>query len=181
MKEKFVKLTINHKIKNFNCGDNDYEKDLTNFLFTNAKPYLQEKMGVTYIIENAHDTITYCTILNDKISMSVDEKQIWNRLNRKIANEKRRKSYPAMKIGCLATNKDYKKSGYASAIVDFITKHLLSDEQFSGCRFLTVEAYNKPKVIKFYTDYGFKFISEKDSDKKTRCMYLDIAKEQEQK
>ncbi len=174
MSESFVKLTDEHAIKSFDCGDSEIETDLKNFLFQNAKPYLAEKMGVTYLIENEQATISYCTILNDKISMSVDEKKIWNRINRNIRNEKHRKSYPAIKIGCLATNTNYKNQGYASAILDFILKYLLSDEQFSGCRFLTVDAYNTPAILKFYTDYGFNFFTMKDIESKTRAMYLDI-------
>lgn len=61
-------------------------------------------------------------------------------------------------------------------LVNFIKSHLLSDEQFSGCRFVTVDAYNDKSVIDSYTRMGFTFIQDSDKDDVTRCMYLDITK-----
>ena len=176
MEERFVKLTEAHQIKPFECGKSKIEADLTEFLHKQSKLYLKEKMGTTYLIENDTDTISYCTILNDKISMSVDEKKVWNRINRNIKNEKHQKSYPAIKIGSLATNCNYAQKGYASYLIDFVKNYLLSDTQFSGCRFITVDAYNTEKVLAFYFNYGFRFFSEKDCDATTRSMYLDICK-----
>ncbi|MCQ2608473.1 MAG: GNAT family N-acetyltransferase [Bacteroidales bacterium] len=133
-------------------------------------------MGITYILENYKHTIAFCTILNDKISMSSNEKNIWNKINRNIPNNKRRKSYPAIKIGSLATNTIYQRQGYGAALIDFVKDYLLSNKQFSGCRFITVDASNNEKTISFYKNYGFKFLSDKDNDHKTRCMYHDIMK-----
>ncbi len=176
LKETFIKLKDKTNIKPFDCGSEDYQIDLTNFLFDNAKLYQKEKMGTTYILENSKHTIAFCTILNDKISMSLDERTIWNKINRNISNNKRRKSYPAIKIGSLATNTIYQKQGYGAALIDFIKEYLLSNKQFSGCRFITVDASNNEKTISFYKNYGFKFLSEKDEYLKTRCMYHDIMK-----
>ena len=139
--------------------------------------YLKQKLGVTYLIEDANETIAYCTILNDKIERSSIASSFWNKFNKKnIVNEKRRKSYPAIKIGCLATNEKYQGQGFARILVNFIKNHLLSDEQFSGCRFITVDAYNDRAVIDSYLRMGFSFIQDTDKDDVTRCMYLDIMK-----
>ena len=171
---RFVRLTDEHLIKPFNCGDEQKDLDLADFLVNNARLYAKERMGVTYLIEDDNETVCYCTVLNDKISMSVDEKHIWNRINRKINNGKRRKSYPAIKIGCLATNIHYTKMGFATKLVDFVRQYLLSDRQFSGCRFMTIDAYNDKNVLQFYENYGFRFFSEKDLTANTRSMYFDI-------
>ena len=137
-----------------------------------------KKLGVTYLIENDDDTIAYCTVLNDKIERSAIPSKFWNKFNREnIINEKRRKSYPAIKIGCLATNEKYQGKGFARILLSFIKTHLLGDTQFSGCRFITVVAYNDKDVIGSYLRLGFSFIQEDDADEKTRCMYLDITKE----
>jgi len=44
----------------------------------------------------------------------------------------------------------------------------------TGCRFMTVDAYNNPQVINFYQKNGFAFLSEADQKKETRSMYFDL-------
>ena len=62
----------------------------------------------TVISDNEADrTVAYYSLLNDKIVFDPDEKKLWNRLNRRVANSKRRREYPAVKIGRLAISKDY--------------------------------------------------------------------------
>lgn len=178
MNTYFVKLSENHSIKSFSCGKQEKDIDLTDFLMQEAKLYLKQKLGVTYLIESDDDTIAYCTILNDKIERTSISSKFWNKFNKKnIINEKRRKSYPAIKIGCLATNEKYQGQGYARILLSFIKTHLLGDSQFSGCRFITVDAYNDKAVIDSYLHLGFSFIQEDDENDATRCMYIDIMKE----
>ena len=43
MSESFVKLTNDHAIKTFDCGDSEIEIDLKNFLIQNATPIPAEK------------------------------------------------------------------------------------------------------------------------------------------
>ena len=42
----------------------------------------------------------------------------------------------------------------------------------SACRFITVDAY--AAAVPFYEKCGFMFLSEKDSNSKTRSMYFDL-------
>lgn len=178
MNTYFIKLSENHSIKSFSCGSQKKDIDLADFLIDEAKLYLKQKLAVTYLIENDEDTISFCTILNDKIERTSIPSKFWNKYNRKnIINEKRRKSYPAIKIGCLATNEKYQGKGYARILLSFIKTHLLSENQFSGCRFITVDAYNDKAVIDSYLHLGFSFIQEDDANEATRCMYLDIMKD----
>lgn len=73
----------------FDCGD----PDLNDFLITDAKNYLRSMMALTYLLEdeNENKTVAYYSLLNDKIVFDPDDKRFWNKLNRKIANDKRRK------------------------------------------------------------------------------------------
>jgi predicted GNAT family N-acyltransferase len=100
-----------------------------------------------------------------------EEKQFWNRLNRKIANPKRRKDYPAVKIGRHAVSKEYSGNNIGKTILLQI-KHMFSSMQRSACRFITVDAY--VAAIPFYEKCGFTFLSDKDKNSKTRAMYFDL-------
>ena len=64
------------------------------------------------------------------------------KINRRISNNKRRKTDPSVKIGHLAVSKDYDNKGVGRAILDFI-KHAFTNGNRTGCRFITVDAYAK--------------------------------------
>ena len=45
---------------------------------------------------------------------------------------------------------------------------------FFTCRFLTVDAYNKPEILEFYSKNGFTFLYDKDVHKQIRAMKYDL-------
>jgi hypothetical protein len=57
--------------------------------------------------------------------------------------------------------------------MDFI-KLFFTSENKTGCRFLTLDAYNKDYILKFYRKSGFTFHTDKDKDKSTRTMRYDL-------
>jgi hypothetical protein len=97
---KLARLAQDSNIKPFECAD----KDLNDFLLNDAKNYLNSMLAVTYVIQNNEETIAYFSLSNDSLSKNDDESPVWNRLNRNIPNEKRRHTYPAVKIGRLAVS-----------------------------------------------------------------------------
>lgn len=165
----FSRLTNDTTIKSFDCND----KDLNEFITQDAKKYLSELMAVTYVMESttANSTIAYFSLLNDKISYNADNKNIWNRLNRVISNDKRRKHYPAVKIGRLAIDSKFARQGLGKEIIRLI-KTMFRKGNRTGCRFLTVDAYHN--AIPFYQACGFAFFSNKDAGDATRLMYYDL-------
>lgn len=166
---KQIQLKSDTEIKPFKSSD----QDLNDFLFNDAKAYLREKLAVTYLLEDteASTTVAYYSLLNDKLLFNPTQRNIWNRINRKISNPKRRKSYPAVKIGRLAVSEPYAHHGIGKEIVDAI-KFLYFESPRSGCRFITVDAYKE--AISFYEHCGFKFLTEKDEGERTRAMYFDL-------
>ncbi|MDE6197579.1 MAG: GNAT family N-acetyltransferase, partial [Muribaculaceae bacterium] len=113
----------------------------------------------------------YYSLLNDKIVFDPDERMLWNRLNRRVANSKRRREYPAVKIGRLAVSKDYTGKQIGQAIL-LQVKHVFATMRRSACRFITVDAY--AAAVPFYEKCGFMFLSEKDKKSPTRAMYFDL-------
>ncbi|MCQ2360626.1 MAG: GNAT family N-acetyltransferase [Paludibacteraceae bacterium] len=165
----FYKLSGNTAIKQFNCND----KDLNDFIYDDAKNYLTELMAVTYIIESKRNdqTAAYFSLLNDKITYNQEEKNFWNKINRSISNNKRRKHYPAVKIGRLAIDHNYTGQGLGTKIIKLIIS-MFTQGNRTGCRFLTVDAYHN--AIPFYQACGFAFFSNKDAGDATRLMYYDL-------
>lgn len=165
----FAPLTGDTDIMPFSCKD----EDLNEFLLVDAKNYLKELMAVTYLFTDtdSHKTVAYFSVLNDKVSYIPDERSFWNRLNRRINNRKRRKSYPSVKIGRLAVAKDYEGNDYGSEMLNFI-KYAFTHGNRTGCRFITVDAY--AESVGFYQKNGFSFFTDEDVNDRTRLMYFDL-------
>lgn len=166
---EFAPLREDTEILPFRCKD----PDLNSFLLEDAKKYLAELMAVTYLFVDtkANRTAAYFSLLNDKIAYDPEERSVWNRLNRGIANRKRRKTYPSVKIGRLAVAEEYERQGLGSAILDFIKRTFTSGNR-TGCRFVTVDAYTE--ASEFYRRNGFDFFTKKDRKDKTRLMSFDL-------
>ncbi len=167
-----TKLSSTMEIKPFHSND----ADLNNFLKDDALHYLDERMAVTYILEYNDQAVGYFCLLNDKMvfdTTSISEKYFWNRFNRKnkIPNQKRHKTYPAVKIGRLAVANIYEGQGVGRFILDGIKAFLAASNDI-GCRFLTVDAYYT--ACDFYAKNQFNFISDKDQLENTRLMYFDL-------
>ncbi|MDE5812416.1 MAG: GNAT family N-acetyltransferase [Muribaculaceae bacterium] len=164
-----IQLSDSTDLKPFKC----VEDDLNDFLFEDAKHFQAELLAVTYLIESKDEnvTIAYYSLLADKIVFNPEEKKSWNKLNRSIPNEKRRRSYPAVKIGRLAVNADFSGMGIGTFILDSI-KYAFAYVKRLGCRFITVDAL--ASAIPFYERNGFRLFTEKDADEDTRLMFFDL-------
>lgn len=164
-----IQLSPDTEIKPFKC----HEDDLNGFLFDDAKHFHEELMAVTYLLEDPEKnmTVAYFSLLADKISFNPEDKNVWNRLNRNIPNPKRRRNYPALKIGRLAVNESYTGEGVGTFVLDSI-KYAFTTVKRLGCRFLTVDALNS--AIPFYEKNGFRFLTNSDRDDVTRLMFFDL-------
>jgi hypothetical protein len=96
-----VRLEADTVIHSFDSED----KDLNDFLLNDAKNYLKSLLAVTYLLQTGDETVAYFSLSNDSLIKNDDERPVWNKVNRAIPNEKRRKTYPAVKIGRLAVAK----------------------------------------------------------------------------
>jgi len=166
----FVRLSPEHIIKPFDCGDSD----LNDFLLNDAKLYQVQLLTVTYLIESDIETVAFFSLLNDKISViEATDKKIWNRVRRKIPYTKHKSSFPAMKIARLGVCNASKGQSIGTGILDYL-KQLFINNNRTGCRFITVDAYRQS--LKFYENNEFKYLSIEDEQQDTRLMYFDLSK-----
>jgi predicted GNAT family N-acyltransferase len=164
----FIRLADGKERAKFDCGD----EDLNDFIHNDAWNYQKQLLTVTWLFEDIQENIiAFFSVSNDSLKDQDYEK--WNNLSRKISNRKRRKDYPSVKIGRLGVSMEAKGQNIGSQIMLFI-KSWFCYENKTGCRFLLVDAYNKPEVLRFYEKNEFILLTEKDSIKKTRLMYFDL-------
>lgn len=167
----FKRVDSKYKQKPFDCGD----VDLNEFFLKDSIHYNSQLLAITYIFESEIETVAFFSLSNDKIVNRDFEtkKTISHKLARNIPNEKRRPSYPAVKIGRFGVHIDYQNRGIGSQVIDFIKVFLTTDNK-AGFRFITVDAYNTERTIGFYESHGFRLLTQKDKDDKTRLMYFDL-------
>lgn len=172
-------------LKNFICDD----IDLDDFFANDAFLYGQQLLGKTYycqVNDDSNKIIAAFTVANDSIKASLISSKTRNLLQRKIPNTKRTRSYPAILIGRLGVNKEYKGKNIGSQVLDYIKMWFSHPDNKSGCRFIVVDAYNHSKVISFYEKNGFKLLYPSDIEEKeifgieqdqtlhSRLMYYDL-------
>jgi len=171
-RDKVVCLEPDTELPPFDCGDTD----LNGFLRDDAKRYQEELMAVTYLVKEGEEVAAFFSLSNDKLTCIPDDttaKRMWNRLQRRIPNNKRRQSYPAVKIGRLGVCVNMQRHGLGQTIIDWLKILFLTDNR-TGCRFITVDAYNNEKTVTFYERNDFKFLTDSDEGMDTRQMYFDL-------
>ncbi|GHT22821.1 N-acetyltransferase [Bacteroidia bacterium] len=167
-----IRLEEDTPVSSFDCGD----MDLNDFLLNDAKNYLKTMLAVTYLVKIEDEIAAYFCLSYDSLTrtaiLTEEEKALWNKVGRKIPNSKRRKTYPAVKIGRLAVSVKLAGSGIGRYIIKTIIMMYLNEQHHAACRFITVDAYRK--ALPFYEKARFRYLTTKDTDENTRAMYFDL-------
>lgn len=166
----FKRIYLESELQSFDCDD----EDLRDFFHNDALDYTKELLTVTYTFEHDNKTIAFFSVLNDKIvNENTLGKRLSNALSRLIPNDKRRPTYPGVKVGRLGVSNNFRGQGIGSEILDFIKQFFVIKNK-TGCRFITIDAYNKERVLSFYERNGFKPLTPTDKLEDTRLMYFDL-------
>jgi GNAT superfamily N-acetyltransferase len=103
-----------------------------------------------------------------------------------IPHEKQLSSYPAVLVCRIGVNTAYRKKGIGTEMLDFIKSLAVQPDNWSSCRFITVDAYNNEVTRQYYHTNDFKdLFSTEEQEKeyigvppekelKTRLMYFDL-------
>ncbi|MGG7034475.1 MAG: N-acetyltransferase [Flavobacterium sp.] len=168
--------------------------DLNDFFRNDALNYYAELLGKTYCFtldENPEIIVCAFTISNDSIKTFLLPNARKKKVIKDIPRQKQMKSYPAVLIGRLGVNKNYRfiegeSDRTAKQLMDFIKSWFIDGANKTGCRFIVVDSYNEIGPLKYYSDNEFiplfstetqeKEYTGIDSDAKleTRLMYYDL-------
>ncbi|HLO58440.1 MAG TPA: GNAT family N-acetyltransferase [Bacteroidales bacterium] len=170
---RLSRLTQDHNIKPFDCG----EKDLNDFLFNDAKQLQSNLLWVTYVFETDNFTIAYFAVANDLLNINVnDHRDFKHELRSRYRGHRflyklfEQTSFPAVKLGRFGVTEKYHRQGIGSFLLDFI-KYFFINNNKTGCAFITVDALNKCDAISFYEKNGFEILTNTDLTDPTRTMY----------
>jgi GNAT superfamily N-acetyltransferase len=165
------RLESSHSIETFNCG----VEDLNDFLINNAAmPHQVELLTVTYLINVNQEIAAFYSLCNDNVSEQLFESNRKFKKFRGILPEpKQYRNLPAVKIGRLGVDERFRGMGIGSKIIDML-KFSFTTKNKTGCRFITVDAYNNKHTLQFYLKNEFEFFTNKDLKEETRSMYFDL-------
>ena len=181
--------TFNQEIlatcKPFDCG----HEDLNDFFLTDCIPYSNDLIGKSYCftLDESPETIVCAfTISNDSIKVADLPNARKKKINELVAREKQFRSYPAVLIGRLGVNQEFKGMGIGPELMNFIKAWFIDGQNKTGCRFIVVDSYNELGPLNFYAKCDFKALFSTENQEKeylnmspddqlsTRLMFFDL-------
>ncbi len=178
-----------------NCQPFDCDHpDLNDFFANDVLNYSMELLGKTYCFVLDDDpSVIVCafTISNDSIKTTHLPNARKKKVTKVIPREKQMRSYPAVLIGRLGVNKNYRMvegevERTGKQLMDFIKSWFIDGANKTGCRFIVVDSYNEPKPLRYYVQNDFvSLFSSEEQEKEftglktedtliTRLMYFDL-------
>jgi len=170
------------EIADFDCGEND----LNEFFHEDAFLHKEHLLAETYFFqpieaseEGLFFPVALISFLNDSILITRDarkgeKREFWRYVKKNFPHPMRYYcSFPAVKIGRLGVRKEYQSQQFGSALMNMVKEFFLTRNR-TGCRFITVDAYNEDRVTAFYCKNGFQFLTDEDMENETRIMFYDL-------
>ncbi|MDR0302490.1 MAG: GNAT family N-acetyltransferase [Treponema sp.] len=180
--EMFI-LSEEQNMTDFDCGD----EDLNDFFNREALLYKRQMLAETYFFRLKCSGTIVCAFSISASSIKTADLPA-NR-SRKVKDliprEKTLKAYPGILVGRLGVATEFNGQGTGSQLMDFIKDFCLVSLP-SFVRYLLVDAYNKPEIIRFYQkNYFITVYSTEEQEKssyrqapagslRTRYMFYDM-------
>ena len=157
----------------FDCGDSD----LNDFFRNDVLNHERQLFTKTYCLYEYNAELEAKSPLVGLISYSNDSVRIkdFKDHEEEIPEDKRYPNIPAVKIARLAIQKDFQHLGIGSLLLN-LTKLFFVTNNRTGCRLLTLDAYNDLRVLAFYMRSGFSFIHDKDKNRRNRILFYDLSR-----
>ncbi len=162
-------------LEQFDCG----KQDLNEYFKHDALLNKEHLIGQVYCLsfkatEEDKVPVALIDFSNDSVrKKSSNQTPGYDGIEFQLDDAKRYPTLPAVKITRLGVMKELQGIDIGTKLLNLVKK-LFVTENRTGCRFLTVDAYNEDIVIDFYKKNHFDFFYDKDSKKKTRAMYFDL-------
>lgn len=189
----YIKIYDKSILQNCQPFDCDHP-DLNDFFANDVLNYSMELLGKTYCFVLDDDpSVIVCafTISNDSIKTTHLPNARKKKVTKVIPREKQMRSYPAVLIGRLGVNKNYRMvegevERTGKQLMDFIKSWFIDGANKTGCRFIVVDSYNEPKPLRYYVQNDFvSLFSSEEQEKEftglktedtliTRLMYFDL-------
>ena len=158
----------------FSCG----VKELDEFFHYEVKECVQRHYLSAYCVYiETGEIVAAFTLMNDALMIGSQSEKNDFMEDLKLETDEdivdfiaRQSSYPAINIGHLGTKQKYQNMGIGTMIIDLVVETYSKYKQ-AGCQFITVDALNNQRTIRFYNKNSFGIQTNGDSTSLTRRMY----------
>lgn len=150
----------------FDCGDDD----LNEYFHKDAILHKEELLTQTYCLQLSkypQIALALLDFCNDAVHLDRYKGII------EIDPRKQYRYLPAVKLTRIGVQKELQGKNIGTHALNMVKKFFITDNR-TGCRFLTVDAYDKPEVIGFYEKNGFKPFPGKGKKTATRALFFDL-------
>lgn len=155
-------------LERFDCGNDD----LNEFFRKDVLKQKEELLNETYALYEATVGNDFPVALISLCNDSVKKENIIELLGFK-GSKKDYPFYPAVKIARFGVASGFQRKNIGSHIINMVKRMFLINNR-TGCRLVTLDAYNKNDVLDFYKKNNFQFLYEKDKSKSRRVMFFDL-------
>ena len=162
-----------NSLSNFSCGSQEIDNFFHNEVYLCSKYRYLSPYKCT--LNSSREIVGLFTLANDTLKLEYDDRLDFPNMSPEYSDIFRRQcTYPAINIGHLAVKKEMQSLGIGKFLVEFVIESFLN-YRTAGCQFVTVDALNNIRTIKFYNSrLGFEFQTVYDLGAHTRRMYLDL-------
>lgn len=180
-------LTLDYNFsKCFDCNNPNRASNgthkLNEFLIKYGKIATKYRHCRIKTIESTDEIIAYYSLSNDSLCVNFSDDEFYDELRRVIKGEEvgfvdkycSQNIFPAIKIEHLAVNKTYQSRKIGTWLLQVIIGEVISNENWYGCQYITVDALNNKDTTKFYLQNDFTYVSSADSQQPTRKMYRPL-------
>ena len=154
------------------CDFDCRHDDLNEFFREDCFLQKEELLNTTFaLIEATVETffpVALISLCNDAIKKEKIKGWLTFKNNKKIYP-----AYPAVKIARFGVQNEFQRKEIGSHTINMIKMMFITNNR-TGCRFLTVDAYNEKQTVDFYEKNDFQVFSDKDKNKLQRAMFFDL-------
>ncbi len=138
---------------------------------------VHHKFLAAYSLKLNDELVGLFTLMNDAVMISghADKEDFledlkWETDESDIDFLSKQTSFPAINIGHLGIAKLWQGNDLGTIVIEYVAD-TFSKYKNAGCQFLTVDAINKPSVLRFYSKNKFFCQTMKDMASNTRRLY----------
>jgi len=150
--------------RGFDCGD----RELNEFLHEDALDHAKNMVAVTYAFMHDDRILGYFSLSTFAIEPRKRALRILHKRGKKY------KLFPAVLIGRLCVSESRQGVGVGSKIISAIIGKVMKLSEEIGCRFVVVDSYPDPRVLKFYESNNFIDLQANRKEGENVRMYIDL-------
>lgn len=143
------------------------EPKIDEFFHEDYCNYEKQMLGNTYayfLNEDPSKLVAAFTIASSALVLDFLQSAKKSKINKTIPRIKQRRQYPALLICQLAVFDEFAEAKLGDEMLQHIKDFAILVNETIACRYLIVEAVNKPKVIDYYQRNGFNLLYSSEED-----------------